>query len=54
MNMTVDDKVFAQDLSQMRCAVSSQCETVRSTCTLNARCAPRNCRSQHRHWCRAW
>ena len=23
MNMTVDDKVFAQDLSQMRCAVSS-------------------------------
>ena len=26
----------------MSCAVSSQCETVRSTCTLNARCAPRN------------
>ena len=26
--------------------MSSQCETVRSTCTLMARCAPRNCRSQ--------
>ena len=25
---------------------------MRSTCTLNARCAPRNCRNQHRHWCR--
>ena len=23
-------------------------------CALRARCAPRNCRSQHRHWCRAW
>ena len=24
MDMTVDDKVFAQDLSQMKCAVSSR------------------------------
>ena len=36
----------------MRC--HHECGSVRSTCTLNARCAPRNCRSQHRHWCRAW
>ena len=28
-----------------------KCERVRSTWTLNA---PRNCRGQHRHWCRAW
>ena len=26
-----------------------KCGRVRSTCTLNARCAPRNCRGQHRH-----
>ena len=31
-----------------------KCERVRSTCTLNARCALRNCLAQHRHWCRAW
>ena len=30
-----------------------KCERLRSTCTLNARCAPRNCRGQHRQWCRA-
>ena len=46
MMMTMDECEKTQDLSQMRCETG-----VRSTCTLNTRCAPRNCRGQHRHWC---
>ena len=42
-DMTVDDRVFAQSVDQSALRARE-----------NARCAPRNCRSQHRHWCRAW
>ena len=36
----------------MRCEKTTSVKRVRSTRTLNARSAPRNCRGQHRHWCR--
>ena len=46
-----DDNVIAQNLSHEVCGVIIKCGTVRSMCRLNARCAPRNRRSQRRHWC---
>ena len=36
MNMAVDDKVFAQDLSQMRCEMIIKCGRVRAMCELSA------------------
>ena len=40
MNMTVDDKVFAQDLSHDVCGVITKCGSVRAMCELSA-CTPR-------------
>ena len=50
MSMTVDDYEWTQNLSHEVCGVITsveQCALVRAQCM----CAPRNRRSQRRHWC---